>query len=29
MIANLESGYVAATIKVNRYLFGRARRPAR
>ena len=26
-LANLESGYVAATVKVNRYLFGRARGP--
>lgn len=28
-LANLEPGYVAATIKVNRHLFGRARGPAR
>jgi fatty acid desaturase len=28
-LANLEPGYVAATVKVNRYLFGRERGPAR
>jgi fatty acid desaturase len=28
-VANLEPGYVAATVKVNRYLFGRARGPVR
>ncbi|HWO04253.1 MAG TPA: fatty acid desaturase [Methylomirabilota bacterium] len=27
-LANLEPGYVAATVKVNRYLFARARGPA-
>ena len=26
-LANLESGYIVATVKVNRYLFGRARGP--
>jgi fatty acid desaturase len=26
-LANLEPGYIAATAKVNRYLFGRARGP--
>jgi fatty acid desaturase len=28
-LANLEPGYVAATVKVNRYLFARARGPAK